>query len=66
METRQLRYLSYADAFLIHFELMGLLGETSFGVLTEAWLNQRWPVLATRQCMRTRMSSGRRLPFVLA
>ena len=32
METKQVLYLSYADAFLIHFELMQLLGETSYGV----------------------------------
>jgi death on curing protein len=32
LETRQLRFLSYADAFLIHFELMQLLGETSYGI----------------------------------
>lgn len=32
MGTRQLRYISYGDAFLIHFELMQLLGETSYGV----------------------------------
>jgi death on curing protein len=32
LETKHPRYLSYAETFLIHLELMQLLGETSYGV----------------------------------
>lgn len=32
METEEIRYISYVDAVLIHFDVMGFFGETRFGV----------------------------------
>lgn len=43
METESVRYLSYADGFVIHFELMLLLGESTYGVFDRSlveWFRQ--------------------------